>query len=505
MTDAGSSRILKKIMWIGERGNGSTVSAGTALFCLGLLALGLASFVIAEALPNPLFGGDAAHRMHMAQYPAIRLDNRVWLPALQLHIWVLYLLQAPYFLFRLIPGFYYFASIVLVGMLCFNQTGRTRSSLAISLLLAFFFARLQMVLSLSASLMQEIIAIALFCLLLQLGALELKKKWWILIAAIPALLTRDTFWIYLFVVSLLNWKTILFDRQYLVSFLLLWAVPTLWLLMIPVAYFYVDGRFPEFPAEWPLGINKSGNQAVSNAHSSLSSLWMSLTKTGVIWFVAAVSGLWIALQAWRGFRGQQASPSDDFARVFLPFSLASLGIIYTLFILFDPFQATPGASRMSTPLIVHGLIWAIILLGRAAAGNRLLGLGALMIILAGMAPLVSLDRWSWQPRDYTELKQVQQKMEADLDRLAPGREARICIVDLEYFVALERLVTPTLYKNRIMVLQTKNASLQNCAVLIAPQDDEHSPGEGFAAYADYALANRSYTLYLPRENHGTKP
>ena len=69
------------------------VTPGSAFLCFVVLALFLTSFLIVTVVPNPFFVGDFAHRMHMAEYPAIRLDNRVWLPILQIHIWVLMSLE----------------------------------------------------------------------------------------------------------------------------------------------------------------------------------------------------------------------------------------------------------------------------------------------------------------------------------------------------------------------------------------------------------------------------
>ncbi len=170
-----------------KRGGSEPVKARVALWCFIFLALALTSFVISVVAPNPFFAGDEAHRMHMAQYPVVRMGHRVWLPTLQAHIWVLYKFQSPSWAFKLVPCVYYFLSIVLIGLLSFNQTGRTRLGLTFSLALAFLFARQQMIMYLGMSLMQEIIGIALLFLLLQAGALELKKKWWVLLAVVPAL------------------------------------------------------------------------------------------------------------------------------------------------------------------------------------------------------------------------------------------------------------------------------------------------------------------------------
>ncbi len=315
-------------------------------------------------------------------------------------------------------------------------------------------------------------------------------------------MARETFWIYLFVVSLLNWKKIFSDRTYVFAFVLLWAVPVLWLLMIPFGHWWVDGRFPDFPTQWPLGINKTDNQAVTDLSTTLSSLWWSLTRTKVIYFAVSVVVLWGALKASWFIKDKPNSPVDDFASSFIPFSLVSLGIIYALFILFDPFQATYGDGRMSAPLLIHSLVWSIVLFSQASAGQWAMKSLAMVVIVLGISPSIVLDRWEWKPNDYSEIKLVHQEMEEDLKRLAPDRQAPICINDDGYFEALRRLVTPTLYRNRIMVLQDRNASLQRCDVVSAPTDSEFLPGDGFTELKEYVIDNFSYTLFLRQTEPG---
>jgi len=434
----------------------------------------------------------------MAQYPAIRLDNRVWLPVLQTQIWMLYQLGLPVYAFKLIPCFYYFVSVVLIGMLAFNLAGGSRTALAFALLFALIFARQTLILSLATTLMQEIIGLALFFLLLHAGALELKKKWWLVAIAGLALLTRETFWIYLFVVSLLNWKRILSDRGYIISFLILWAVPALWLLMIPVAYWFTDGRFPEFPVEWPLGINKDANQAVSGLHASTASLWAALVKTGVVYLVAGLVLLWGVLKVPRLSSSKRPAPADRFSARFIPFSLLSVGIIYALIILFDPWQATTGARRMSSPLLIHASVWAMVIYSEAAARHRAVKLLAGLVILSSLIPSMKFDSMFLPVGDFSEVRRVYAEMEDDLNLVAQGESAQICIIDDDYFSALGRLLPATLYRNRTMVLQTRKSSLAQCDVVFAPRHSKYLPIVGFSEYKQYLIDGFEYVLLLPR-------
>lgn len=472
------------------------VDPRVALVLFLVLAIALTSFILPETVANPFFSGDSAHRMNMANYPAIRLDNRVWLPTLQVHIWILYLLEAPYWVFKLVPCLYYLAAIVLLGMLSFNATGRTREGLLFSTLLVFLFARQNMIMDLGSSLMQEIIGVALLYLLVLGGGLELKKKGWLVLAAIPALMTRDDFWIYLFVVSLLNWKTILSDRKYTVSFSLLWAVPVVWLLLIPIAYLFVDGRFPDIPAEWPLGINKTSNQAITDQMASAASLWLSLTRTGVAYFAALLLALGAAAAFLRSRGFRVPIPGEGPLAAFVPVSLLSLTIIYALVLVFDPYQATPGGSRMSLPLLVHGFVWAIIFY-QAAPARLHFRIPVAVLVVVGLAPSVNFTDWSWQSRDYSQVRGAYERIASDLDRFVPNRDALICIIDPNYFSGLRNTLPATLYRKRSMVLQTRPFPIDRCAAVLMLDGLEYEPAGGFKAQSRYILDDRTYTLLLP--------
>lgn len=58
-------------------------------------------------LINPIFPGDSGFRLLYAKYLILNGGSRVWLPFLQLHIFLLYLLKSPVFLYKLIPIIYY--------------------------------------------------------------------------------------------------------------------------------------------------------------------------------------------------------------------------------------------------------------------------------------------------------------------------------------------------------------------------------------------------------------
>ena len=108
--------------------------------CVLLLALALLAQKILIAILDPTFCGDAGIRMNSAARPYFRVGNRVWLPYLQLHIWVFHLLRLPYRLYNLIPCFYFFVAVVSLGLLGLRLLGRTWSGILFTLAVMFCFA-----------------------------------------------------------------------------------------------------------------------------------------------------------------------------------------------------------------------------------------------------------------------------------------------------------------------------------------------------------------------------
>ncbi len=215
-----------------------------AVGCVLLFALALLAHKVWIAMLDPNFGGDAGIRMENAARPIFRLGNRVWLPLLQVHIWLLHFLRPPYPFYNLIPCFYFFAAVVSLGLLGLRCLGRTWSGILFTLAVMFCFAEQGLVSRASTTLYQETLGVAFFYLLLYLGALNLRKAPVLILLGALALLTRDTFQFYLLSLTLLNWKTILSDRALRRSFLFLWCIPVLWLLSIPFGYLVHDGRLP---------------------------------------------------------------------------------------------------------------------------------------------------------------------------------------------------------------------------------------------------------------------
>ena len=196
-----------------------------ALSAIALVALALFVHKVSLALGNPFFGGDAGHRVQFAWAPVAPLASRIWLPFLQLHIFAVYHAHLPVAALTLIPCFYFFLAVLCLGLVSWRFTGSTRGGLVFTLLLMGGFAYQEVVPSASVQLYQEILGSFFFFFLLHAGALELRKSKILLVAVWAALITRETFWIYLFVVTALHAKRILADRALRLAFLSFWTVP----------------------------------------------------------------------------------------------------------------------------------------------------------------------------------------------------------------------------------------------------------------------------------------
>ena len=103
-----------------------------AISCILLLALVLFADRVWVALDNPFFRGDAGHRMNHSDLPVVHLGRRLWLPFLQLHIWLLKLLGTPFGYFKLVPACYFLAAVSALGAFTYRTLGRGPPSLSAS-------------------------------------------------------------------------------------------------------------------------------------------------------------------------------------------------------------------------------------------------------------------------------------------------------------------------------------------------------------------------------------
>jgi len=460
-------------------------------------ALLLLAQKILIVLWDPVFTGDAGIRMDTAFRPIFLLGNRMWLPYLQLHIWIFYLLKMPYRFYNLIPCFYFFVAVLSLGLLSLRQLGRTWPGILFTLALILGFAQQQLASRMSTTLYQEILGAAFLYLLLDLGALQLRKSRILLALGILALLTRDTFQFYLLSLTLLNWKTIVRDGDYRRSFLLLWAVPAGWLLSIPFLHLWHDGRFPRSLVEWPLMINKD-DPPVSLLSLSLSSLWTGLmfSRAAILALLVVLSGLAIR------WGSKRAAPlpengAGEFSRRFTPFSLLSLGMIYCAIILFNPTRATFGNSRMAFPLLEHLFVWALLALAASYSCRTAQRCTARILVIVGLVLSLNPTARAWIPRHNEVTTKVYPDLERLLHEVSPNATPVVCFGPDTIYDLYARFVAPTLYAQRRYLPEVPRIP-GYCTVWISRPEAVPPDIGQFLKAREYKLGKVAYEVYRER-------
>jgi len=443
----------------------------------------------------PFFGGDEGMRLSLAYLPLIRMGNRIWLPMLQGHIWMFYLLGLPYYTFRLIPCFYFFVAMVFLGLFTWRRIAKLSGGLIFTLFLMFCFAFQWEVQRLSVELYQESIGLAFFYVLLWAGALELRPNRWLPLIAAGALLTREDFWIYLFAASVLNYKQILSRKQYRRSFLFLWSVLGLWLLSTPFLYRRLSGRFPTFPTEWPLGINKQGGHAISHLSTSLADYFHWLVRSRSIYLATGLVIAWIILKVLGRAKDQSARAADDFETRFRSFSFLSLAIIYFLVVAFHPWEHTSGSGRFAIPLLAQGFVWAGLLFARANSYPAPAKILARCILVAALLLSLSTDPRAWTFQRDRQAEESVDRIAQLVQSAGPSGKANACILMRNYWEALRLFAAPALYA-RWSLKPNQDMDSGNCDLIIQTTGSELLvPGEYYTKRSEYQLQGRTYAVF----------
>ena len=475
----------------------SRSSARYAFLCVFGFALLLLFWKAMIVFGNPSFKGDAAVRMLSAARPIARMGNRVWLPYLQIQIWGLAKLGIPYPYFNLIPCLHLFLATLGLGLLGLRFLGRDRRSLLISLIFMFCFAQQQVIGRISSVLLQEITAIALFYLLVHGGALELAKRRWMLAAGAAALLARDSVWIYLISLTLLNWRTILSDIRYRRCFAILWTIPPLWLAAVFCGWGVFEGRFPSFRTEWPLMINKEANQAVSSLTASLQHLWKSALESRVHYLVFAGLAAWLIHAIESKHLRMRSMEAAGFARHLRSFTLLSLSICYGHIFLFDPWQLTSGSGRMFTPIIEQCFLWFLL----AAAAARFYRPAArtvtMTVLLAGMLASLDVERKDWIPAPNSVKVSAYEEIAARVNAAAPGRRPMACMIGNYFYEMSDYSAAVYRASHKLLPIGLQRIPDDCDALFTAYENEPNDPGE-LVREKEYRLDDRHYVLFVRR-------
>jgi hypothetical protein len=202
------------------------------------------------------------------------------------------------------------------------------------------------------------------------------------------------------------------------------------------------GRYPSFPTEWPLGINKEGNRAVGHLSTSLSNLITSLVYSRVTYLVGGLIIIWIIGRVAGRTEGRSAKPPDMFESRFLPFSLLSLSIIFTLVILFDPWEYTSGSGRLAIPLIAQGFVWAVLLFARTNSYPAPAKIVARSVLAAALVLSMNLNVGTWLPKSGNPAEKSIAEISGIVTAAGGNKRANVCMLIDDSWEALTRFAGP---------------------------------------------------------------
>src|ERR1051325_421921 len=193
-----------------------------------VLALFLA-WTYLDSFLRPTFPGDEGRRLDEANRLIVGNSQHVWLPFLQLHIHVLYLLGAPPWAFLLIPYAYTVLSLFLLAALCRAAVPGNGGLIAGAVLpIGFAGSTFHW---LRPRLYQEAIVVPVFLALVYIHYFAPQRRKLFFVLAIVGMLTREFFWIWAVVFVVLHWREHRGDRWWRAGALAVGAIVPLWLLV----------------------------------------------------------------------------------------------------------------------------------------------------------------------------------------------------------------------------------------------------------------------------------
>jgi hypothetical protein len=203
------------------------------LFTPGVISICIVATLIGAyeawlAVDQPLLGSDAGFRVFNSHLPVAKMGNRIWLPYLQVHIWMYRLLGLPYAGLKLITVFYSTLGTLCVGLYWRRILGSGASATALSIIAVVCFAANSLVIA-TRDLMQESVGVGLLFAFLLVASTGRALSVAGLALGTAALLTRDSYWIYLLAATLIGPRQSPWNWPSVRSCALLWSVPVLWL------------------------------------------------------------------------------------------------------------------------------------------------------------------------------------------------------------------------------------------------------------------------------------
>jgi hypothetical protein len=187
----------------------------------------------------------------------------------------------------------------------------------------------------------------------------------------------------------------------------------------------------------------------------------------------------------------------EFTRRFGPFSLLSLGMIYSAIALFNPTRATFGNSRMALPLLEHLFIWALLALAATVSCRGITRYAARALVMAGLLASLSPLARRWVPQYNREANTVYPDLQRLLRETSPSAPAVVCFGPENIFDTFSRFVAPTLYSQR-RYLQAGTEIPRDCSLWISrPAAVPHETAD-FAKDREYQVRGDLYYVYRKR-------
>lgn len=410
-------------------------------------------------LINPIFPGDSGHRLNLAQTLIIHVGNRIWLPLLQIHIYLLYFLKPPLFVYKLIPFFYFLTFLLLLNKLCNKILGKGFINLLFALLLLFSFANNGLILFLGTNLYQEIIVFAFFYILLYVYFVTKKVSFISYLLVFTALLSREYFWIYYWVFFVLY---LLFKEKIHIKiplyFISLGIVPIIWLFFTKQSIF-LKSSLSNHNLKMQLILDRVYN--FYKIETSGSVLLISLIL--IICFIATYF-----------FTSRQEKKRSNNLVGYHIFSFISLMLTYLYIFVQNPWRETPNNPRIIAPFLIFIPFWLIISFKNSQFLTGYKKLFVSILIIFGLISLnngytgllKSINRLSSikKQRFYSEISELTQNYKITHYKSS----VNIGVLGLDYWDEYGAfLVGPLLYQERIYYGKNMFYPVKN-EVLITP-------------------------------------
>jgi hypothetical protein len=224
-----------------------------------------------------------------------------------------------------------------------------------------------------------------------------------------------------------------------------------------------------------------------------------MLESRAIILLAAVVLAWVAIR-WNAKRTGPVlrTEAGEFARRFGPFSLLSLGIVYSAIALFNPTKMTFGNPRMAFPLLEHLFLWALLALAATFSCQCISRYAARILVMAGLLAALSPQARNWVPRNNSEAKTVYPDLECLLNEASPNATPVVCFGPEKIFNTFSRFVAPTLYARRRYLQAAGTEIPQDCSVWISRPAVVPPETGNFEKVREYQVQTDLYYVYRKR-------